>query len=143
MSEVFGIFIKGRMLCNLSKIFTFFQAFLDDPNILKVGVGISTDASNLKDKFNELTIRSCFDLRHLARMCNIFCEKESLSGLTKSLLDIELQKDIILDCVWEQKILKESWVQYAALDALVGVRIFEKLLPLFHEQVRTQFLRCT
>ena len=120
--------------CLMDKISHSLAAFLDDPNILKVGVGISTDVTFLKDKFNELTIRSYFDLRHLARMCNIFSERESLSDLTKAILDFELQKDIILDCVWEQTILNESWVQYAALDALVGVRIFEKLLPLFHEQ---------
>lgn len=118
-----------------------FQALLADRNVIKVGVGISTDAAFLKEKFNELVTQGCFDLRHLARMCNIYSEKESLGGLTKSLLDVELKKDIILDCVWENTNLKDSWIQYAALDALVGVRIFHKLLPLFHEQVRKQLLR--
>ncbi|XKL62466.1 hypothetical protein PGB90_002299 [Kerria lacca] len=106
---------------------------LSDPCILKVGVGIFNDGEFLKHKYPELNIKGRFDIRYFSRFCNVFSKNESLKELTKALLPFELQKENILQYKWDDY-LDNEMVQYAALDALAGVLIFEKLLPLFHEQ---------
>lgn len=111
-----------------------FQELLSDPCILKVGVGIFNDGEFLKHKYPELNIKGRFDIRYFSRFCNVFSKNESLKELTKALLPFELQKENILQYKWDDY-LDNEMVQYAALDALAGVLIFEKLLPLFHEQV--------
>lgn len=105
---------------------------------MKVGVGIYSDGKFLKQKFKNLEVKSLFDLRYFSRLCNVFSRNETLKELTKALLPFELQKENVLSFNWEREKLDEEMVQYAALDALAGILIFEKLLPLFHEQVNSE-----
>lgn len=103
---------------------------------MKVGVGIYSDGKFLKQKYKNLQVKALFDLRYFTRLCNVFSKNESLKELTRTLLPFELQKENVLNFVWECHKLDEEMIHYAALDALAGVLIFEKLLPLFHEQVK-------
>lgn len=98
-----------------------------------MGVNIFYDGKFLRDKYPQMRVNSRFDLRHLSRYCKV--KKESLAALTKALLPFELEKKNILTYKWENA-LSDEMVKYAALDALAGVLIFDKLLSLFHTQVR-------
>lgn len=111
-----------------------FQKLLADRKVIKVGVGIFHDGLYLRDKFSQVRVNCRLDLRHLSRYCNIYSKKESLAALTAALLPFELQKKNVLSYKWEND-LSDEMVLYAALDALAAVLIFDKLLPLLHEQV--------
>jgi ribonuclease D len=120
--------------CFMSKVPASLVKLLADPAVMKVGVGIYSDGKFLKQKFKNLEVKSLFDLRYFSRLCNVFSRNETLKELTKALLPFELQKENVLTFNWEREKLDDEMVQYAALDALAGILIFEKLLPLFHEQ---------
>lgn len=109
---------------------------MSDRNIVKVGVGIFHDGKVLQLKFPECEVVGRLDVRYLSRSCNIYSKGESLKELTKSLLHYELDKDNVLYYNWEMYELDDETARYAALDALAGVKIFERLLPLYHEQVK-------
>ena len=108
---------------------------MSDRKIIKVGVGIFNDGKVLHHKFQNCQVVGRLDIRYLSRSCNVFSKSESLKELTKSLLHFELDKDNVLFYNWNSYELDEETARYAALDALAGVKIFEKLLPLYHEQV--------
>lgn len=120
--------------CFMNEVPASLSKLLADPNIMKVGVGIYSDGKFLKQKYKNLQVKALFDLRYFTRLCNVFSKNESLKELTRTLLPFELQKENVLNFVWECHKLDEEMIHYAALDALAGVLIFEKLLPLFHEQ---------
>lgn len=111
------------------------QNFLNDKSIIKTGVSVFYDGEILKSKYNSCRISGRLDIRYLTRQCNVYSKKETLKELTNSLLPYELDKGNVLRYCWNYHILDDETTQYAALDALAGVHIFEKLLPLYHEQV--------
>ncbi|XP_036322453.1 LOW QUALITY PROTEIN: exonuclease 3'-5' domain-containing protein 2 [Rhagoletis pomonella] len=112
-------------LCNLQQIPKDLRDLLEDDKVIKVGVGTQEDAHKLAYDYG-VGVASTLDLRYLAALVNQ--KPEGLAKMAKSLLDVHLDKHWRLSCSdWEAKVLNEKQLQYAANDALVAVKIFEKL----------------
>ncbi|XP_054742283.1 exonuclease 3'-5' domain-containing protein 2 [Anastrepha obliqua] len=112
-------------LCTLQQIPKGLRDLLEDDNVIKVGVGPQDDAHKLAFDYG-VGVASTLDLRYLAALVNQ--KPGGLAKMAKSLLDVHLDKNWRLSCSdWEAKVLNEKQLQYAANDALVAVKIFEKL----------------
>lgn len=101
------------------------RTLLEDPEIIKVGVTPHNDASYLLQDY-AIKMNGTYDLRFLALMAK---EKaEGLGRMSKSILNIELNKDWRVRCSdWEIEKMSQTQIDYAALDAFVAVEIFRKL----------------
>ncbi|KAK2157407.1 hypothetical protein LSH36_192g01012 [Paralvinella palmiformis] len=92
--------------------------------IIKAGVGCLGDAQKLL-KDHSLHVQGCVDLRHLAVRARLNPNGLGLQALTKDILDADLNKDISLRAGnWEREALTKDQITYAALDALVGAKVF-------------------
>lgn len=101
------------------------RELLENDNVIKVGVDSAADAQKLSHDY-AVGVASTFDLRFLAALTGH--KAEGLAKLSKTHLNIQLDKNWRLVCSdWEAKSLTEQQLNYAANDALVAVRIFEKL----------------
>lgn len=112
-------------VCKFSKIPQELRTLLEDPAIIKVGVTPHNDASYLLQDY-AIKMNGTYDLRFLALMAK---EKaEGLGRMSKSVLNIELNKDWRVRCSdWEIEKMSQTQIDYAALDAFVAVEIFRKL----------------
>ncbi|MDO5035465.1 MAG: 3'-5' exonuclease [Porphyromonas sp.] len=99
------------------------QKLLRDKSILKVGVGIKDDVAELA-KDTELVTLQVLDLRKLSSAAEI--EVLSLSKLYAVLYGKRLSKGQRTSN-WENETLTEAQVEYAALDAVAGYRIYQGL----------------
>lgn len=124
---------SSRGLCALIRVCKFpdnlpleLRNFLEDPEVIKVGVTPLTDSKFLFKDYG-INTRSTFDLRFLG----LFSKPTYVGGLaklSKAVLDIELDKDWRLVCSdWEKNELSHRQSNYAAYDAFVAVEIFCKL----------------
>lgn len=97
---------------------------MSNPNVIKVGIAISDDAHLLMNDYN-IHISGYIDLRYLARECHL--QERSLGALAYKLLGCELDKDWrVRASNWDAETLSERQIEYAALDAYIGVKILEK-----------------
>ena len=97
----------------IKKIFT-------DPNLLKVGVGLSNDTQMLKDIF-EFEAQGFLDLGTITDQAGI--TNNGLRGLTALLLGFRISKS--QQCTnWARKKLTEKQIKYAATDAWVSREIY-------------------
>ncbi|XP_050341446.1 exonuclease 3'-5' domain-containing protein 2 [Bactrocera neohumeralis] len=113
-------------LCNLQQIPKDLRDLLEDDKVIKVGVAPQDDAHKLAFDYG-VGVASTFDLRYLAAL--VEQKPEGLAKMAKSLLNVQLDKNWRLSCSdWEAKVLNEKQLQYAANDALVAVKIFDKLV---------------
>ncbi|XP_078375880.1 uncharacterized protein LOC144659340 [Oculina patagonica] len=108
-------------------------SILGDGNILKVGVEIKEDASKLK-RHRGLVCEGMVDIRVMAmKSLGIPAKapkmpKLGLKALTKRFLDIELEKTKkVATSNWENFPLQLRQIEYAALDAWVGVNIYQAI----------------
>lgn len=109
----------------LAKIPTELRDILEDPEIIKMGVTPSTDAKYLLQDY-AIKMNGTFDLRFLALAANR--PVEGLGKMSKSILDIEIDKDWRVRCSdWDATKLSDKQIDYAAKDAFVAVEIFKKL----------------
>lgn len=125
--------LSSRSLCALIRVCKFpnnipieLKKFLEDPEVVKVGVTPLTDAKFLYQDYG-IDVKSTLDLRFLALLT-----KPSYTGglakLSKAVLDIELDKDWRLVCSdWESDTLTARQSNYASLDAFVAAELFSKL----------------
>lgn len=107
------------------------RTILEDEDIVKVGVSPQDDAKYLSHDY-AVGVASTLDLRYLAFEAQI--KAEGLGRMSKSLLNIELDKDWRIRCSdWEAPELTERQVEYAANDAFVAIELFkvisEKIVP--------------
>lgn len=101
------------------------RKLLEDPDIIKAGVTPASDARYLLQDY-AINVNGTFDLRFLALLAKH--KAEGLGKLSKSILDIELDKDWRIRCSdWEIEELSPQQVDYAAKDAFVAIEIFRKL----------------
>lgn len=115
-------------LCKIKRMPPDLRAILEDEDIVKVGVSPQDDAKYLSHDY-AVGVASTLDLRYLAFEAQI--KGEGLGKMSKSLLDIELDKDWRIRCSdWEQPELTEKQIQYAANDAFVAIELFKKILDL-------------
>ncbi|KAL4231962.1 Exonuclease 3'-5' domain-containing protein 2 [Mactra antiquata] len=105
------------------------SSILADKRILKVGVASRDDGRKLTKDYG-LIVRGCVDLRHiLARTRGFKCTSQSLQGLAKGILDVNMSKDRSIRCGdWEAMELSEEQISYAADDALIGIDVFISLV---------------
>lgn len=112
-------------VCKFSKIPLELREILQDPEIVKVGIASLDDSNKLFQDY-ALKVNGTFDIRFLALMANR--KAEGLAKLSKSVLNIELDKNWRLVCSdWESPILSAAQIDYAAKDAFVAVEIFKNL----------------
>ncbi|ESO93138.1 hypothetical protein LOTGIDRAFT_119943, partial [Lottia gigantea] len=103
---------------------------LSDRSILKCGVAVNDDGNKLYKDYG-ITVSGCVDLRHiLPRVRGMYqCKSKGLKGLSEAILGFSIYKDSTIRCGnWEADVLSEKQVKYAALDALVGIDIYTKLV---------------
>lgn len=112
-------------LCKFTNIPLELRKFLEDPEIIKVGVTPANDAKYLQQDY-AINMNGTFDLRFLALMAQH--KAEGLGKMSKSILGIELDKDWHIRCSdWEIELMSAKQIDYAANDAFVAIEIFRKL----------------
>ncbi|XP_058825513.1 exonuclease 3'-5' domain-containing protein 2-like [Topomyia yanbarensis] len=117
-------------LCEMRRIPSELRNLLNDPSILKVGVGPDVDANYLEEDYNIRVIRT-LDLRHLARDSG-FPWPYGMANLAKNALGITMDKDWTISASdWESSDLTDRQIKYAANDAHVAVELFEVLAKRF------------
>lgn len=100
-------------------------SLLEDPAILKVGVGLRDDVIGLQ-KLRAFTPKGFLDLSEVTRI------SKSISLSLRSLVGMYLNKKLSKGAKvtnWEEPLLKESQLRYAANDAFASLLIFEKMYP--------------
>ena len=88
-----------------------------------MGIKLVKDYPQIKE------VRGCMDLNHFAGTCCLPEEpdKRSLDGLARAVLRESVAKEL-RKVDWERCPLDKPCQQYAALDAQISLRIWEKLL---------------
>ncbi len=102
------------------KQFSPLQGLLEDPRVLKVGVGIAQDMEQLQAIFSFSPVH-CHDLGALARAIGM--DSHGLRTLAARFFQFRISKRA--QCSnWETPILKPFQVSYAATDAWISREIF-------------------
>lgn len=102
---------------------------MNDPFILKVGIGTFKDAVKVSKDYH-LDISGTLDLKILSKKCKI--SSSGLGGLSQSVLHVKLDGKIrgrmasIFHKRWETNTLDEEHIKYAANDAHVSIELFKK-----------------
>jgi ribonuclease D len=97
---------------------------LSDPNILKIGVGIRDDLRGL-NRLAKFKPGGFVELQDMVKYFGI--DVFSLKALAALVLNVRVSKRQRLSN-WEADILTEGQIDYAAIDAWVGLRLFEELV---------------
>lgn len=99
---------------------------LEDETIYKLGVAPADDAKYLYRDY-QVILKSFVDLRHVVQAYGY--QPAGLAGLSKMHLGILLDKNWRIRCSnWEDDVLTENQIIYAAADAHVAILIFMKVL---------------
>ena len=99
------------------------ESILRDENILKIGSGIDKDASKLTRE-RGLVCKGLVDTQHVATSLGL--QKIGLKALAEQFLGIELDKGVALTN-WENFPLHLRQIEYAALDAWVGLKVYQEM----------------
>ncbi|VVC96045.1 unnamed protein product [Leptidea sinapis] len=113
-------------LCKMKCIPEALKALLEDENIFKLGVVPADDAKYLANDYG-VCVKSTLDIRHFVELCGYI--PSGLATLSDSLLGVTLDKDWRIRCSdWSAEYLTQRQVMYAATDAHVAIKIFDKLI---------------
>lgn len=96
---------------------------LSNPSIIKAGVGLDYDVSDLK-KLCHFKAAGFLDLGVLAKKSNI--KNHGLRGLAAVLLGFRISKGAQTSN-WAKDVLTPQQIQYAATDAWVGRKLYQAL----------------
>ena len=99
------------------------ESILRDENILKIGSGIDKDASKLTRE-SGLVCKGLVDTQHMATSLGL--QKIGLKALAEQFLGIKLDKGVALTN-WENFPLNLRQIEYAALDAWVGLKVYQEM----------------
>ena len=114
-------------LYNLRRPLNVLVSVLKDERILKVGSGILQDVTKLK-KDTGLECIGLVDTQNMAKDLGMLEIKRGLKSLAKHLLGIELEKPkLVTMSNWENCPLTVKQIHYAALDAWVGLKIYQSM----------------
>ena len=115
-------------LYNLGRPPNVLVSVLEDERILKVGSGILQDVTKLK-KDTGLKCIGLVDTQKLAKEVGMLeSQKLGLKSLAKYLLGIELEKPkSVTMSNWENFPLTVKQIHYAALDAWIGLKIYQSM----------------
>lgn len=112
-------------MCEINRIPQELRDILENPDIIKTGVGPQSDATMLLQDYS-IRMNGTFDLRFLAMLAGT--KPEGLAKLSKNVLNVELDKDWRVRCSdWEAVKLSDKQIEYAAKDAQVAIDIFKDL----------------
>lgn len=109
------------------------RSFLENPDIIKVGVNIGGDASRLKRCFG-VEMRGNIELSHLYKLVT-YGETNpakvnrglfALANQVKEVLHLPLSKGEVRTSSWSKR-LNDQQTEYAASDAYAGLRLFYEL----------------
>ncbi|MFY0591042.1 3'-5' exonuclease [Roseivirga sp.] len=98
--------------------------FLEDPNIIKVGIGLLDDY-NLLDRLRPFKPDGFIDLNNTFN--DLGAEKIGARNLAAMVLDIRISKSAQTSN-WEAQTLSDKQVRYASTDAWICLEIYNKLL---------------
>ncbi|XP_037025207.1 exonuclease 3'-5' domain-containing protein 2-like isoform X2 [Bradysia coprophila] len=135
-------------LCDLETIPSPLKDILKDDDILKVGVGITRDAQYLSQDYG-LSVLYTLELGYMADVAKCEGIKKSLDFLSEKYLGHPLGKEFAVRCSdWEAYALTDKQIEYAALDALVAIELFnvfaQKIDPTMHSnRLRRVFDACS
>ncbi|ESO08802.1 hypothetical protein HELRODRAFT_190612 [Helobdella robusta] len=134
LSTSSGLCLLIRIKILLDKENVFPQSLADilrDKRILKVGVASIEDGQKLHRDYN-IECKGCLDLRYVVLRCRLAkISPGGLKYLSKAVLGIDLSKNIRIRCGnWESDELNDEQIFYAAMDSLVSIKIFQKLVDL-------------
>ena len=109
---------------------------LRDKDILKVGSDIKRDGSKLQGDLG-LVLEGLADIQLMAKEIDPSMRKTGLKALAQTFLGIELNKKTAKSN-WEKYPLTFTQIEYAALDAWIGLKIFQKLKrhPKNYEEIK-------
>lgn len=107
------------------KDFETIKILFEDKTIVKTGVAIRDDIKALQKLFH-FTPHGFVELSDIAKERNM--KNFGLKGMTEEILNLTLSKKAKLSN-WEAHDLKTEQLQYAATDAWIGRKLFEKLNP--------------
>ena len=99
------------------------ESILRDENVLKIGSGIDKDASKLTRE-SGLVCKGLVDTQDMATSLGL--QKIGLKALAEQFLGIELDKGVALTN-WENFPLDLRQIEYAALDAWVGLKVYQEM----------------
>jgi exonuclease 3'-5' domain-containing protein 2 len=117
-------------VCKFSNIPNELRLVLENPEIIKLGITPSNDGNHLLQDYS-IKMNGTFDLRFIALLAKH--KAEGLAKLSKSILDIELDKEWRVRCSdWEVSELSAKQIDYASKDAFVAIEIFRKLYKSIH-----------
>lgn len=135
--------IFDRKLCEMSNYHNcaLFR-ILTNPNVLKYGVGITSDVKKLAHDFI-ISMRGVVELGELAQNMSAYltardssnmCDGSaisasiSLQGIVDRICGIRLPKEKSVQCGnWEAEVLSHEQILYAASDSYYGLLTFEKI----------------
>lgn len=96
---------------------------LADPNIIKIGAGLRDDLVELR-KLTNIEPRGFLELKHAAAQAEI--NQQGLRKLSAIVLGFRISKAAQVSN-WEREELTPQQISYAATDAWVALKIYEKL----------------
>lgn len=99
------------------------KSILRDENILKIGSGIDKDASKFTRE-SGLICQGLVDTQPMATSLGL--QKIGLKALAERFLGMELDKGVALTN-WENFPLHLRQIEYAALDAWVGLKVYQEM----------------
>ncbi|BAT86670.1 hypothetical protein VIGAN_04434400 [Vigna angularis var. angularis] len=106
------------------------QLLLEDPTVLKVGVGIDSDAMKVFRDY-KISVKGVMDLAFHANQKLGGDHKWGLSSLTEKLLSKQLKKpNKIRLGNWETPVLSKEQLEYAATDAFVSWYLYQAIKDL-------------
>tara|TARA_B110001454_G_scaffold28073_1_gene27428 strand:- start:15069 stop:15623 length:555 start_codon:yes stop_codon:yes gene_type:complete len=96
---------------------------LENPNIPKVGVAIRDDLKTLQKTFKFIP-ENFIELQTVAKEKGL--KNMGLRGMTEEVLQSSLSKKAKISN-WEVKVLSPEQILYAATDAWIGLKLYQKL----------------
>lgn len=107
------------------------STLLQTKNIIKVGVGIKTDAEFLWDDYR-IFMHNWLDLRFLSGLVGpIILPPRSLAIMAQQTLGIMMDKDKTICCSdWNAGQLSEKQLKYAAADVRVPILLLKKVIDI-------------
>ncbi len=101
------------------------RQLLEDPQVLKIGVGIRDDLRNLR-KLGEFKPSGFVDMQEYAARFGI--EDKSFSKLMAIIFKVRISKRQRISN-WEAQELTDAQIRYAATDAWGALKMYQRLTP--------------
>ncbi len=120
-TDDFAVLFRLQFLKNFETI----KILFEDKSVVKTGVAIRDDIKALQKLFH-FTPHGFVELSEIAKERGM--KNFGLKGMTEEILNLTLSKKAKLSN-WEAHDLKSDQLQYAATDAWIGKKLFEKLNP--------------